>query len=102
MNNTSLLNDKKDKSLQEELIGAPALLEQLAEEAAELTKAALKMARLIRKENPTPKTYDECYNELIEEYSDVFVAARALNLEPSEDIMNFKAQRWERRLNGLE
>lgn len=35
-------------------IGLPATLEQLAEEAAELSQAALKVARIIRRENPTP------------------------------------------------
>ena len=41
-------------------IGLPALLEQLAEECGELTQAALKLARLRRGENPTPKTEQEC------------------------------------------
>ena len=36
-----------------EMIGTAALLEQLAEESAELAQAALKMARKIRNENPT-------------------------------------------------
>lgn len=36
--------------------GEPALLEQLAEECSELAQAALKLARLERGENPTPKT----------------------------------------------
>lgn len=39
-----------------EMIGTAALLEQLAEESAELAQAALKMARKLRNENPTPKT----------------------------------------------
>ena len=34
-----------------EEIGEAAMLEQLAEECTELAKAALKMARIIRKEN---------------------------------------------------
>lgn len=38
-----------------EMIGTAALLEQLAEESAELAQAALKMARKLRNENPTPK-----------------------------------------------
>ena len=38
-----------------EEIGEAAMLEQLAEECTELAKAALKMARIIRKENPTPE-----------------------------------------------
>ena len=39
-----------------EMIGTAALLEQLAEESAELAQAALKMARKMRNENPTPKS----------------------------------------------
>lgn len=42
-----------------EEIGEAAMLEQLAEECTELAKAALKMARIIRKENPTPVTEKE-------------------------------------------
>lgn len=38
-----------------EMIGTAALLEQLAEESAELAQAALKMARKLRNENPTPE-----------------------------------------------
>lgn len=40
-----------------EAIGLPAVLEQCAEELAELTQAALKMARKLRGENPTPMTH---------------------------------------------
>ena len=36
-----------------ECIGPAAMLEQMAEEAAELSKACLKLARVIRGENPT-------------------------------------------------
>lgn len=36
-----------------DMIGTAALLEQLAEESAELAQAALKMARKLRNEKPT-------------------------------------------------
>ena len=52
-------------------IGLPAVLEQLAEECGELTQAALKLARLRRGENPTPKTEKECRDALVEEMADV-------------------------------
>ncbi len=39
-----------------DMIGEPAVYEQLAEECSELAKAALKMARILRNENPTPVT----------------------------------------------
>ena len=41
-----------------EQIGLPAMLEQMAEETAELTQALLKYSRKLRNENPTPKTHD--------------------------------------------
>lgn len=52
-------------------LGEPALLEQLAEECAELAHATLKLARLERGENPTPKTEEECVENLLEELGDV-------------------------------
>ena len=42
-------------------IGKPAMLEQTAEECAELAHACLKEARRLRGENPTPKTTPECW-----------------------------------------
>lgn len=54
-----------------EYIGKPAMLEQLAEEATELAKAALKLARIFRAENPTPVTKDEASKNLIEEINEV-------------------------------
>lgn len=52
-------------------IGTPALLEQLGEECAELGKAALKEARRLRGENPTPVTEAEARSNLAEEAADV-------------------------------
>lgn len=50
------------------------MLEQLAEEAAELSQAALKLARVLRGENPTTVTRKEARKHLTEEYTDVFSA----------------------------
>lgn len=47
-------------------IGEPAVLEQLAEECTELAQSALKLARKIRGENPTPKSLEECKASLQE------------------------------------
>ena len=55
-----------------EHIGEPAMYEQLAEECAELGQAALKMARVLRKENPTPVTEDEASAMVLEEAADVW------------------------------
>lgn len=54
-----------------EAIGLPAVLEQCAEELAELTQAALKMARKLRGENPTPMTHAQAAEHLHEELGDV-------------------------------
>lgn len=87
-------------------IGYPAMLEQLAEECAELGKAALKLARIVRKENPTPVTEDNAEIALIEEYTDVVQCAQELGLEP--DLVEMKEkkerffERWENRGKGEE
>ena len=51
-----------------EKIGKPAALENLTEEAAELTHTALKIARILRDENPYGKSYSDCYDSLTEEF----------------------------------
>lgn len=65
-----------------ERIGKPAMLEQLAEESSELTKAALKLARVLRCENPTPVTLADAQKNLVEEFTDVFQCAAELKIEP--------------------
>lgn len=54
-----------------ERIGKPALLEQTAEECAELAHACLKEARRLRGENPTPKSTPECWLAISEELADL-------------------------------
>lgn len=49
-------------------ITLPAMYEALAEECSELAKAAQKMARVIRKENPTPVTEEEAGEMVREEF----------------------------------
>lgn len=84
-------------------IGEPATLEQLAEECAELSHAALKLARLKRKENYTPRTKKECLKNLEEELADVKVVSAVLqkhyNFECSE-IAKMKYKRWKQRIKA--
>lgn len=80
-----------------EKIGAAAMLEQMAEESAELAKAALKLARIIRKENPTPVKEDDAIANLYEEYTDVVQCGRELNLRPDEDQILVKEARFKKR-----
>ena len=56
-----------------ENIGEPAMLEQLAEECVELAHAALKLSRVLRGVNPTPKTERECCDTITEEMADVAI-----------------------------
>lgn len=79
-------------------IGISAVLEQLAEEAAELAQAALKMARIIRRDNPTPVKFDEAFDNLIEEYSDVCRCAEVAGIKKSNDITLRKLERWKKRI----
>jgi len=79
-------------------IGEAALLEQLAEEAAELAQAALKKARIIRDENPTPVTLGTAEKNLVEEYTDVVQVAKELGLEWDLQQMCAKNERWLNRL----
>lgn len=83
-------------------IGDAAMYEQLAEECAELGQAALKLARVLRKENPTPVTEDEARNAIIEEAADVWNCMNEVGIfgRPElaqityEKLKRFKA-RWE-------
>lgn len=54
-----------------EKVGLSAVLEGLAEECAELAKAALKIARVQRGENPTPISREEAEKGFVEEVADV-------------------------------
>lgn len=77
------------------------LYEQLAEEAAELAQAANKMARVIRGNNPTPKSEKEAYDNLVEEYSDVVsVGTNILDIHPDWLVVDYKLYRWCKRLES--
>lgn len=75
-------------------------LVQLAEEASELSQAALKLIRA--RHGDTPVTPLQASAHLLEEMADVYVTALAL--EPDrmtiEAIARQKSKRWEERLNG--
>ena len=81
-------------------------LEALAEEANELSQAALKVIRAEKlSQNPTPKTEDEARTTLLEEFYDVLICALALGIIiPGEETLlnNFKVKRWADRIKGAE
>lgn len=85
-------------------IGLPAMLEQLAEECSELAQASLKYARLLRGENPTPKTEQECLEALTEEMADVTLCTSTITNAGVTDydavisIATDKLARWRERI----
>lgn len=90
-------------------VGEPAILEQMAEECCELGHAALKRARILRAENPTPAREEDSLSSLMEEMADVvlmidvFMRSQKRGLmDGIEMMMELKEERWEKRLSGLE
>ena len=82
-------------------LNSAAKLEALAEEASELSKAALKLARIHRNENPTPVTKEEAIDSLKEEIAGVLACVRSLReVSPDyiEEISDNKLARWIGRL----
>lgn len=79
-----------------------ALYELLAEEATELAHAALKLARLIRGENPVRSdlTKAACRQAMYEEYNDVLLTARVAGIHSAPTRQTKKLLRWLRRLHG--
>ena len=77
------------------------LLIQIAEEAAELSKAALKVVRAMEGDTPVPEA--EARKNLIEEMADVMLTIRVKTskMEDDEikDTMVLKYQRWRDRIN---
>ena len=83
------------------------ILCQLAKEAAELAKAALKLRRAITQTNPTPVTVEKAAVNLVEEYGDTVVAMTAYYMkhgaidEKVADILEQsypKYNRWAQRI----
>ena len=80
-----------------ELIGKPAMYELLAEECCELAQASLKMARILRDENPTPKTEKEVRAAIIEEVTDVELCLMELRLKHDGIALGKKIERFHER-----
>ena len=75
---------------------------QLAEEATELAKAALKYRRTLDDENPTPMSTNEAFRNLIEEIDDIGLCLETLALkwrvEFNSSSRERKLKRWVERL----
>lgn len=90
-------------------ISTPALLELMAEECTELAHASLKLARVLRGDNPTPRTIEECEQKLVEELADVRLVADRVTNEPwfnetyislFEWYIKEKTRRWKKRMES--
>ena len=80
------------------------LLAQLAEEAAEISQAALKLRRALTGLNPTPVTAEEARANLVEEIADILNVSDLLleidDVDEIYDIVQRKRERWLKRLEG--
>ena len=78
------------------------LLAQMAEEAAELSQAALKLRRALDGANPTPVPAGAAWNALLEEYGDVLNCGDALltglDMSLCAEMRSKKMVRWKARL----
>lgn len=84
------------------MVGYAACYEALAEECMELAHCALKIARVLRGDNPV-KEYGTFYlDKLDEEFTDVVSCAIALELKPNADISVWKLERHKKRLKEME
>lgn len=69
------------------------MLEQTAEECAELAQACLKLARIYRKENPTPKSEAHALDDFYEEVADVRICLEELF---SSIYVESRVENWEK------
>ena len=72
------------------------------EEAAELAQAALKLARIIRKENPTPETIEIAKANVKEELTDLDLVFDILSIYPDMNLHVQKLKRWYRRTKNVD
>lgn len=80
-------------------LSKPCLYDQLAEEATELAQAAIKMARILRGENPSPVTPQFVEHMVDEEYNDVMNIIHILGIPENKELQRDKMRRWIERLN---
>lgn len=91
------MNELEEIEIRKEIrsyLSTSSIFEQLAEEAAELSAAALKYARIARGENPSRTSRIDAVKNLIEELSDVMNVADVLGIKADEVIMHDKLKRW--------
>lgn len=89
---------KKAASFVRDRLELDEIYAQLAEEAAELAHAALKMRRVINRKNPTPVDADDAFESVVEEASDVIAVLDTLHIARDECRIAQKLTRWEERI----
>lgn len=62
--------DKRMSKKVSDILPKTEILAQLAEETSELAQAALKLRRVLDGTNPTPKSVEECLENIQEEMAD--------------------------------
>ena len=77
------------------------MYELLAEECVELAHASLKMARILRGENPTPMSKHLVEVMIKEEVTDVNMCLKDLEIYPDKEIEEFKKDRFEYRIEDM-
>lgn len=87
-----------------EKLGRTELLAQLAEEAAELSQAALKLRRALDGKSPTPVAESEAMRSLQEELADVLLCATIVGFNEADVALTMRAKtaRWTTRLKRRE
>lgn len=76
-------------------------LAQVAEESAELAKAALKYRRALDGDNPTLVTVPDAIHHMEEEISDLWLCLMACGMDDPDDFeIERKATRWVNRLDA--
>ena len=77
-----------------EILPPTEILAQMSEEFSEGAQAALKLRRALDGTNPTPKTIEECWENLKEEFGDVLNSIYALLDEKGKPIGKFCHIYW--------
>lgn len=91
-----------------EKVGVEEVLAQLAEEASELSQAALKLRRKLTDKNPTPTRIEICSDNFTEEIADVMLCLNILGWLTTykrakiEEVKEYKLDRWLERLKEVE
>lgn len=89
-----------------EAMGAPAMMNQIAEECCELGQAALKYRRTLENDSPTPIGQKAAWAHLLEEVSNIMLCINELPVKDDDAKivirqMVLKKARWKKRL-GIE